>query len=157
MLTFPGFPSWMTALSVRDTPGRRTKRAGRQPKKSRETTEKEQGDAPHVLGGDDAVIIEVNAPVPILEAGVRRLVLLAKNEIDEVFVAHLAWCGAGHTARGTAEDALHNPVCKAMSAIPQEVVPINHEVVILIKLPELHTRLRIAIDSCMQTTLTSDC
>ena len=94
--------------------------------------------APHVLRSDDAIIIQVRAAMPVLEAGVRGLILLAEDEVHEVLVAHLAGRLAREAAWCLLENSVHDAVREAVLAIAQQVVPVDHEIVVLVQFPELH-------------------
>ena len=94
--------------------------------------------APHVLRGDDAIVVQVGAAVPVLEAGVGGLVLLAEDEVHKVLVPHLARGLAREAPRRLLEDSVHDAVREPVLAVAQQVVPVYHEVVVLVELPELH-------------------
>jgi hypothetical protein len=94
---------------------------------------------PHIFSSDDAIIIQIRTSMPVLQASICSFVFLAENEVYKVLVSHLSGSLAREAPGGLLKDPVDDTVRESMLAISQQIISVDHEIVILIQLPKLHS------------------
>ena len=90
----------------------------------------------HFMWSDRSILVQIDNFIPVLQRSQRSLILLWKHEPYEVFIAHLALLAWLKLAGNLVENTINCFTRKSVSLVPREVLLINQEVVICIKLPE---------------------
>ena len=82
------------------------------------------------------VLIKVDQCEPVAQTAMSGFVLFAQHEPYKVLIAHLTRLLGPELTRHLFEYSLHGLAAECISFIPCEVLLINEEVMVLIKLPE---------------------
>jgi hypothetical protein len=90
----------------------------------------------HLLRRDYPVVVQIDNLEPVLESLRGRLVLLTKHEVNKVLIAHLASSLALESPRDLLEDAVNCFAGECVPLVPREVLLVDDEVVVGVKLPE---------------------